>query len=62
MFNNNDNPFKGTYLVIEDGNPENVISKHEVSSKEEFETLLSQVNIYNNASDNKKHQIIKQPI
>lgn len=53
-----DKAYKGIYQIIDQGNPEVVYSTHEVSSKEEFDTLLKEVVKYNNASDNRK-QLIK---
>lgn len=50
----------GTYQIIDMSNPNNIHSTHEISSKEEFDTLMNQVILFNkNASHKMKRQIIK---
>lgn len=51
------NPYKGIYAILDIATQE-ILGKHEISSKEELDTLLKEVVLYNNDSPNKR-QLIK---
>lgn len=49
---NKPNPYAGTYLIVYKDCPEKVIETREISSQEEFKTILDEVIKYNNAFGN----------
>lgn len=53
-------PFKGTYKVIKYNNPNVVYKTQEVSSKQEFDTLLEEVVQYNKNHPEEDKRIVIQ--
>lgn len=48
------NPWEGTFNICLQRDPSIILESRKISSKEEFDTVLGEVNKYNNASETKE--------